>query len=286
MEYSADDIAAARSLQIATYIYASMATFWIYDYACSLHEEWTFLLLSYWSKVKGMYIVTRYLPFVLLVAKLYMSFTPNENTGKCRVLDNVDTGLGIVSAVCSEGFFVLRTYALWNNNRILLAAMLITIPTFVGASIGIAFTTNAPATYAISAIPGIVGCYQSSTSFRLFIPFLLLSAFELGLMMLTLMRAIQSWRRTPSRLHVVLVKHNVFYYTCGFLFSVANIFTSMLLQYSYHTMLYDFQFMILAILATRMHRSLWQMSMNRYAYNSCGLVGIPMSDMSPVNSTA
>ncbi|KAG1810924.1 uncharacterized protein BJ212DRAFT_576097 [Suillus subaureus] len=286
MEYSTDDVAAARSLQIATYIYASMTAFWIYDYACSLYEEWTFLLLSHWRKVKGLYIVTRYLPFVLLTAKLYMSFTLNENTGKCRVLDNINTGLGIVSAVCSECFFVLRTYALWNNNRILLAAMLVIIPTFVGVSIGIAFTTNAPAAYATSAIPGIVGCYQSSTSFRLFIPFLLLSAFELGLMMLTLIRALQNWRRHPSRLYVVLVKHNVFYYTCGFLFSVANIFTSMLLQYSYHTMLYDFQFMVLAILATRMHRNLWQMSINRHAHNSDPLVGILMSDMSLLNSTA
>ncbi|KAG1844397.1 hypothetical protein C8R48DRAFT_735666 [Suillus tomentosus] len=56
-----------------------MATFWIYDYACSLHEEWSFLLQSHWSKMKGLYIVTRYLPFILLITNLYMSFTPNEN---------------------------------------------------------------------------------------------------------------------------------------------------------------------------------------------------------------
>ncbi|KAG2038802.1 hypothetical protein BDR03DRAFT_1090992 [Suillus americanus] len=286
MEYSTDDIAAARSLQIATHIYASMATFWIYDYACSLHEEWIFLLLSHWSKVKGLYIVTRYLPFILLAEKLYINLTPNDNPGKCRVFDVIDSGLGIVSAVCSECFFVLRTYALWNNNRILLAAMLVIIPTFVGASMGIAFTTNAPAVFATSAIPGIVGCYQSSTSFRLFIPFLLLSVFELVLLMLTLIRAIQNWRTNPSRLFVVLVKHNIFYYTCGFLFSVANIFTSLLLQYSYHTLLYDFQFIILAMLATRMHRNLWRMAMNRDAHNSGTLADIPMLDMSPVNSTA
>ncbi|KAG1884002.1 hypothetical protein F4604DRAFT_1919817 [Suillus subluteus] len=283
MEYSADDITAARSLQIATSVFASMATFWIYDYACSLHEEWSFLLRSHWSKVKCLYIVTRYLPFILLTEKLYINFTPNVNPGKCRVFDVVDSGLGIVSAVCSECFFVLRTYALWNNNRILLVAMLVIIPSIVGASMGIAFTTNAPAVFATSAIPGIVGCYQSSTSFRLFIPFLLLSAFELGLLMLTLIRAIQNWKTDPSRLFVVLVKHNIFYYTCGFL---ANIFTSMLLQYSYHTMLYDFQFIILAILATRMHRNLWRMSMNRHSQNSGTLAGIPMLDMSPLDSTA
>ncbi|KAG2038797.1 hypothetical protein BDR03DRAFT_953575, partial [Suillus americanus] len=126
MEYSSDDIAAARSFQFAMYIYASMATFWIYDYACSLHEEWSFLLRSHWNKVKGLYIATRYLPFILLTTNLYMNFSQHENPGRCRLLANIDSGIGMISAIFSEFFFLLRTYALWNNNRILLAAMLST----------------------------------------------------------------------------------------------------------------------------------------------------------------
>ncbi|KAG2127081.1 hypothetical protein BD769DRAFT_1640176 [Suillus cothurnatus] len=286
--YSADDVAAAKSLQFFAYIYISITTFWIYDYICSLHEEWRFLFVSRWTKVKGLYIVTRYVPFFLLATNLYLSFIPNETSDKCRVLDNICSGLGILSVVCSEGFFALRTCALWNNNRILLAAMLCTFlmisQTFVAASIGVAFTTTAPAAYATSAIPGITGCYQSSASFQLFIPFILLSAFELGLMTLTLICALQNWRTNPGRLHAVLVKHNVFYYTCGFLFSVANIFTSLLLHYSYHAILHDFQFVILAILATRMHRHLWQMK--RKTYNSDAIMQIPLSEMSPVEYTA
>ncbi|KAG1883967.1 hypothetical protein F4604DRAFT_1919774 [Suillus subluteus] len=284
MEYSSDDIAAAGSLQFSTYIHVSMATFWIYDYACSLHEEWTFLLGSRWSKVKGLYIVTRYLPFILLTINLYLSFTPNDDPGRCSVFDDIDSGIGIVSVIFSEFFFILRTYALWNKNRILLAAMLFTFFTFVGASIGIAFATIAPAVMATSAIPGITGCYRSSSNLPLLAPILLLSVFELGLMILTLIRAIQSWRVNSSRLYVVLVNHNIFYYACGLLFSVTNIFTLLLLQYSYHTLLYDLQFMILAILATRMHLHLWQM--NQHAHCSSAIVRIPMFDISSVNFTA
>jgi hypothetical protein len=108
--------------------------------------------------------------------------------------------------------------------------------------------------------------------------------FELGLMILTLIRAIQSWRIYPSRLYVVLVNHNIFYYVCGLLFSATNIFTLLFLQYSYHTLLYDFQFMILAILATRMHLHLWQV--NRHAHRSGALARILISDLSSVNSTS
>jgi hypothetical protein len=284
MEYSADDIAAAESLQLTTYTYASMAAFWIYDYACSLHEEWTFLHRSHRSKVKSLYIATRYLPFVLLTTNLYVGFTPGGNPGECQMFDNINTALCIISVTCSECFFILRTYALWNKNRILLAAMLSTLSMCLVASFGISFIDVVPGAYATSAIPGITGCYYSSTSFQFFIPFLLLAGFELGLMILTLIRAIQSWRAHSSRLYVVLVKHNIFYYTCGFLFSVANVFGSMLLHYSYHTLFYYFQLMVLAILATRMHLHLWEVS--QHDYDSSVPVDIPMSDVCFVNPTA
>lgn len=182
----------------------------------------------------------------------------------------------------SECFFILRTYALWNNNRIVLVAMLSTFFIVFVASVGISFVTTDSAPYASSAITGITGCYQSSISLLL-IPYLLFSVFQLGLVMLTLIRAIQSWRKHPSRLYVVLVNHNISYYTCGFLFSVTNIFTLLLLQYSYRTMLHDLQFTILAILTTHLHLHLWRM--DQRARGSATLMHIPMSDMSSINFT-
>ncbi|KAG2357615.1 hypothetical protein BDR07DRAFT_1490498 [Suillus spraguei] len=272
MEYSSDDIAAARSLQFITYIFASTATFWLYDYACSLHEEWSFLLRSHWSKVKGLYIITRYAPFIVLITIIYLGFTQNETPDKCRMVSNICSGFSILSAIGSEGFFILRTCTLWNNNRTLLAVMLVAVFAFVGASIGVTAATIAPAAYTTSTIPRITGCYRSSGSFQLFIPYLLLSAFELALMILTIVRAMQSWQINSSHLYVVLVKHNIFYYICGF----SNILISLLLNYSYDDVLHVFQFMILAILATRMHLDLWQMNQN--AYGSDAHAHIPVSD--------
>ncbi|KAG1814121.1 hypothetical protein EV424DRAFT_35008 [Suillus variegatus] len=293
----------SMGLQSFKYILASMATLWTYDYTCSLHEEWTFLLRSRWSKMKCLYIVTRYLPFVFLATNLSMYFIPNENSGKCRVLENTQSGLGIVLVIVSETFFILRTYVLWNKNRILLVSILSTFfvspqlthntqasgkcisQTFLVASFSIVLATGVPAAYATSAIPGITGCYQSSTSLQYFIPFLLLSVFELGLIILTLIRAVQNWRINSGRLYVVLVNHNISYYACGFLFSVTNIITSLLLQYSYQTILYSFQFIMLAILATRMYLHLWQVNQHPHGSTST-LTHVPMSDISFVNPTA
>ncbi|KAG2050094.1 hypothetical protein BDR06DRAFT_659121 [Suillus hirtellus] len=273
MEYPTGDIAAARSLQLAPYIYTSITTIW-----------WTFLIRSHWSKMKGLYIVTRYLPFIILAMDLYMSFTPNENSSECGVLQNINSGLSIVIVIFSECFFILRTYVLWDRNRIVLAVMLSNLLFFLIASFTIVFVVGIPAAYATSPIQGITGCYLSSTIFLYFIPFLLLSVFQLGLMILTLIRAIQNWRTNTSRLYVVLVNHNISYYACGLLFTVANIFTSGF-QYSYHSVLYDFQLIVLAILATRMHLHLWRT--NRHSHGSTStLMHTPLSEISFANPMA
>ncbi|KAG2069330.1 hypothetical protein BDR04DRAFT_711009 [Suillus decipiens] len=250
-----------------------MATFWCYDYMCSLHEEWTYLHRSDWNKVKGLYIVTRYLPLSLLAIVLRTSFNPNETLGRCLVLITLDSGLCIVLIFLSECFFVLRTYVLWNNNRILLAAMLSAFFACLVASFGSLFGTyTGPTAYETNHFPGVADCYQSKPKFAFFMTFILLTMFELGLMILTLIRAIQSWQLSSSRLYVVLVKHNIFYYACGLLLSVANILASLFLEYSYYNMLYVFEAMTLAILATRMHLHLWQTK--RRAYHSSDPVHI------------
>jgi hypothetical protein len=85
----------------------------------------------------------------------------------------------------------------------------------------------------IGAIQGIRGCYRTSSVIKASITFILLSAFQLGwspetnrnrkhaswlvfspgLISLTLIRAVQSWRVVNGPLYDVLVKHNIFYYT-------------------------------------------------------------------------
>jgi hypothetical protein len=163
------------------------------------------------------------------------------------------------------------------------------------------------------------------------------------LMILTLIPAMQNWRIGPTHLYAILVKHNIFYYSCGFcelilaravflcsfmiisiswsvlcnkhiridappcayisripfaiellMFRVPSIPTMpccmsthpyiLLCIHTNNKPMYSFQFMILAILATRMHLHLWEV--NRYAHGSGALVGIPMSDISYLSFTA
>jgi hypothetical protein len=278
IKYSADDVAAAISLQISSYIYTSMATFWTYSYICSLHEEWTFLLRSRWTKVKCLYTIARYVPFFLFTSHLYMNFTPDEDPNKCLMLDTVCSCFSLLSVLCSESFFVLRTYALWNNNKIVLAALLAAFLAAGIASVGLFFGLSGSVPFQTSPIPGITGCYQPSASIGFFVPYVLLSALELGLISLTLVRALQTWRTANTHIFAVLLKHNIFYYACGLFCSVVNVLTSLLLHHAYKAMFQDFQFIILAILATNMHLHLWHMDQDLHGSDAFTLV--PISEIS------
>ncbi|KAG2110024.1 hypothetical protein BD769DRAFT_95945 [Suillus cothurnatus] len=279
MEYSAADVTAARSLQIFVYLYTSMATLWTYDYVCSLHEEWTYLLRSRWNKVKALYITARYVPFLINIVHLYLVATPNESADKCQISIDIATSLNLLSLTCSECFFVLRTYALWKKNRILLVAMLSTLLAITVSSFIIGFTPVVTSYSTASAIPG---CHQSSGSFSLIMPFIPLFVFQLVLITLTLVRAVQTWRSAKGPLYAILVKHNIFYYACGLLLSAVNVLEPELLGHSVsHFLPEAFQVFILAILATRMHLHLWHI--DQHVDGSNIVVCIPMSNMSPIN---
>ncbi|KAG1873977.1 hypothetical protein F4604DRAFT_764149 [Suillus subluteus] len=285
MEYSAGEIAAARGLQCLAYICMSLTTFWAYDYVCSFHEEWNFLRRSRWTEVKVLYIIARYVPFLLVVTDIYLHFSPNENTKKCKILDNIYLGCGVISLTCSEGFFVLRTYALWNSNRIVLVAMLSTLFATIVSFIGICFSAIATSHVTTSVVPGITGCYRNSTSVQFFMPFLLLLVFQLELVTLTLIRVFQTWRISNGGVHAILVKHNIFYYACGLFLSVMNVLAPVMFSDpAYYALLGESQVYILAILATRMHLYLWHIGQHA-VYDPEDLVYISMSDMSSADRT-
>ncbi|KAG2128051.1 uncharacterized protein EDB93DRAFT_179358 [Suillus bovinus] len=283
MDYSAEDIAAARILQYLAYICTALIAFWSYDYICSLHDEWTFLLRSRWTKVKCLYIIARYVPFFLIAADICLTLTPNEDPKTCKMFINIYSCFAVISLTCSECFFVLRTYALWSGNRIVLVAMLSTFFAIIVSFTAIWFRAVATSRYfstsEISGIPGIVGCYRTSSNVKLYLPFILLFVFQLGLVSLTLIRAMRNWQSTRYSLYATLVKHNIFYYACGLRKSFVSMLIVIFPDSPYHSFLEDFEVFILSILATRMHLHLWHIDNNTHDV----FVSIPMSPISPMS---
>ena len=119
----------------------------------------------------------------------------------------------------NSGFFILRTYALWNKNKFVLGTMLtaaLVSPMYLPhpkllvdpsirlvlqhpsafslallplhhvctptSSLALHNYSHCTFTVDTSTIPAITGCYRNSNSIGLFLPFLLLFAFELGVL--------------------------------------------------------------------------------------------------------
>ncbi|KAG2032035.1 hypothetical protein BDR03DRAFT_971176 [Suillus americanus] len=183
-----------------------------------------------------------------------------------------------------QGFFVLRTCALWHNNRIVHVGMLSTAFAMVVTSVGIRFAIIATSYVTTSTIPSIPGCSWSSNGVLYFTLFVFLFVFQLGLVSLTLIRVIQSWRSAKGNLHAALVNHNIFYYACGLMLSAVNVLMPVLFPNSaYYIVLEDLQICVLRIIATRMHLHLWHL--DRHMHDSDALMNISMSDMLPADRT-
>ncbi|KAG2139596.1 uncharacterized protein EDB93DRAFT_698475 [Suillus bovinus] len=256
----ADDhvqVAVAWSLHYLACIRMVQVTFWTYDYICLLDEEWTYLLQSCWTRVKALYIIARYGPIFSLILTLYLSFAPNEDLNKCRTLIEVYSCFGMISLACSEWIFALRTCALWNNNRIVLVTILATLFVVAATSTGLRFTAISSSYVMTSAIPGITGCYTGSGDIWYFVSLVPLLVFQLGLVSLSLIHAVQNCRTDKGNLYVIMVKHNIFYYACGVFLSATNILVPMLFSDASHRSFEDLEVSILAILATRMHLHFW-----------------------------
>ncbi|KAG1760954.1 hypothetical protein EDD22DRAFT_899039 [Suillus occidentalis] len=234
------------------YMYTALATFWTYDYICLLDEEWTFLLQFRWTKVKAFYIIARHAPFFLITVDLYRAFIPNN-----EVLIIMASCLGVMTFICSECLFVLRTNVLCQNfNRIVRIAVLAVLFAVIVISIGLHVATIATSYVVTNAIPGITVCYWSSRSVQYSVSYILFFVSQLGLVSLTLIRVIQSWRMDKIHLYTILVKNNMFYYACGLVLSAINVLAPLLFSYSTYPF-EDLQVFALAILATRMHFHLW-----------------------------
>ncbi|KAG1722390.1 hypothetical protein EDD22DRAFT_854164 [Suillus occidentalis] len=231
-QYSADAVAAAMSVQFSSDVENNPASS-------------TFRLSQY-----------IYMDVFASVALDQVNFTPDENPDKCLMLDNV----------CSS-FFVLRTYALWNNNRIVLAALL-TAFLAVGIAVCRSFLwLKWNRTIRDQPGPGYYGLLPALGRHRV-----------LCTICPSYLRLNWTWRTANTHLFTVLLKHNIFYYACGLFCSVVNILTSLLLEHAYNAMFQDFQFIILTILATHMHLHLWHM--DRHLHGSDAPTFIPLSEIS------
>ncbi|KAF9223460.1 hypothetical protein BS17DRAFT_141929 [Gyrodon lividus] len=239
---------------------ASLQTRNTYDYCLKWGAERTFVFCTPWRLSKFLYLIARYAPFFLLAFHLYLDLLPNESEMMCRLLDSICSLFTVLSMMSAECIFILRAWALWGRSMRILCLILGSFVLITAFDIFVAFGIEQPSQ--ITAVPSparasLTGCYTLYHDKRQIIPFTLIVAFEFEILALTCIRVIKTYHERQCGLLQIILQHNIFYFSCGLVFSGINIFAILLLQYNYATMFQDFQIVMHSILVTRMHLALW-----------------------------
>ncbi|TDL19482.1 hypothetical protein BD410DRAFT_436962 [Rickenella mellea] len=122
--------------QAAKYVTIASTAILVWDYWLTFSDEVRFLWPSRWSFAKCLFFLNRYLVFVdpvLLILLTIVFRKPGENL--CETGFHVGAWISLAGFSISFMILMLRTWAIWERNRIVTAIMLIQANAFLGADI-------------------------------------------------------------------------------------------------------------------------------------------------------
>ncbi|KAG1735583.1 uncharacterized protein EDB91DRAFT_554006 [Suillus paluster] len=184
--------------QFRDYGFVSLMSFWVYDCFLTLAQEVSLIHGPPWYKGSVLYVMARYFPAFLLCVCIYMNYLQNELFVTCNSLHSVWYGAAALCISSAEGIFVLRTYALWGNKKSIMGLMLSTVLCL--AILDVVIMTQISSQLDLQLWVAGWGCYSPSQSKITAAPWSLLIAFELEIIVLTMIRVYWAYRERRCRL--------------------------------------------------------------------------------------
>ncbi|KAG1885225.1 hypothetical protein F4604DRAFT_1730492 [Suillus subluteus] len=116
--------------QTIKYLRVAPAAVWALDYCLTLeHEVGLFSSTGRWNIATVMFIVARYVPIAWIVSEIYVTLGP-QSLQMCLTTYRTAGASLLLIMLATEGLLLMRTLALWHNNRkikrFLLASYLVT----------------------------------------------------------------------------------------------------------------------------------------------------------------
>jgi len=242
----------AQGVRTVTYFYVSASVLFMFDYIYQLEDELTFIWSRRdWTFGKVLYVVTRYIPFVLIPMTLASAFSPLPDVGTCHSMFYAITIVYLACIVFSELTFRVRAYAVCSKSRLVLIILCCTLAASLGLLAFICFQFLSSVSFGEPPISLIYGCYITSASYIFFGVFVIIMCSEAVTTYLTLYRAYRLFRYGPNVLVQNLMRDGAFYCLCMFAMSIANVLVIFLLPVPYSQVLIIYQGVMHTILATR-----------------------------------
>ncbi|KAG2035817.1 hypothetical protein BDR03DRAFT_1092962 [Suillus americanus] len=269
------DISIGIILQQSNYASITIACLWVYDFALTLDKDVAFILYAPWRIPKLTYLTCRYLPFALVIADMFRILQPGLSLKSCTTLFAFNTYVGGTILSCGESLFLRRAWAVMGCGWLTMCCNLVLFLVPVVVTITL---SNSSSTVMGSPIPKVASCYDSKQSRIIIISYVLLVIAEIETLSFMLYRSWKLYREYGNDMPLVrvLVKHNISYFACGLVFSTAVVVVVVTLPASYIDAVSELQFVIHGILATRMHRELYNTA-HHIEETSTGNVSLPLA---------
>ncbi|TFK33946.1 hypothetical protein BDQ12DRAFT_657458 [Crucibulum laeve] len=242
-DVSAIDIPKAlQHVQFQNYLDMASIAILVYDYWITFSLEVEYIWPSSWSIAKGLFLITRYLPFVDAATVLSRNYIPGLSTGACELIYRINAIsilVGVVIGESTDRFFYshspssshfyivilsLRTWAVWGKGRkfgILLAifTVVVVIPT-----IPVLTRVSDSTKFIMPPQPLDRGCFFVGGSRLLSLSWMILMLYDGVLLMLMVIKGFRELSLTANqRLLRVVLQQGILYYLYLFGLSTANV---------------------------------------------------------------
>ncbi|KIK83523.1 hypothetical protein PAXRUDRAFT_832052 [Paxillus rubicundulus Ve08.2h10] len=190
----------------------------IFDYFCQLEDEVSFIWNRRgWGIGKVLFVLTKYIPFILIPFTLFSTFAANLDVHTCAVLLYIIVVLEAFAIALSDVTFGLRAYAMWNRNKTVLVVYCCVAIAHVAITAFIFQSFFSSVTFGEPPLPIISGCYRISANSVIFASFVVVIFTEAVTTALILYRAFRHFRHTPNALVQNMTRDGFFY--CVTMFS-------------------------------------------------------------------
>ncbi|EJD38842.1 hypothetical protein AURDEDRAFT_146763 [Auricularia subglabra TFB-10046 SS5] len=206
-------------------VHLSAACLFVYDHLTTFSEEVDLVWTARWGPGKILFLLARYPAWPELLSTMYIELF-DVRPSVCHGVFTYMTWSVILGIAASEIILVLRTWAIWNGMRYMLLSLgLLLLSVFVAACYLVAFYISESTFISASSVaPGLSGCVLRSSTQRVALAWIIFTAFELLIVVLTLVKGIEHFKHgSSSNLLTSLYRDGIIYFICMFAISVANV---------------------------------------------------------------
>ncbi|KAH7908158.1 hypothetical protein BJ138DRAFT_395503 [Hygrophoropsis aurantiaca] len=202
-------VAVAFNLKTQLYLEFSALALLTFDYFLTFNAEITWTWDSSRNAVHVLFLLVRYVPFVLIPTYIY--YVLGNVVGNCSSWSEGLSWMIIITILAAELLLLIRTWVLWGKKRIVLIGLIVLIVACAAESAVVSVFAVESTFSNIPLPPSLAGCFESYQPATSVWTFFGLAVFELVILILTISQLFHHDRK--SRIYRMM-RNDIVYVLC------------------------------------------------------------------------